>query len=498
MKDELIKWIHLSDIHYMVDPSNERIHTKVSNAIREFTANRNEKVDCIIISGDFFQQGVFPENCTYSFEDVIQELCQMCLKDDLMDQWKERVLFCPGNHDLNRDAYYLPDTGHNILHRKDVLKIMRRDGQGQIEGNNDEFRLLTENSFTLFDREITELFRGKAKKFNEYTIFNIPDNRGTQVCFVGLNTSLSAGQIEDKEELGKKLAEARENFEKADSNLFSKDGYKDANACYKSYLKYHKQIFENQADDNKHLKFISGESVDAITKTINNRNGNYSAVVVFGHHPISAFSEAGKEAFGHVVLDEWKTKLYLCGHEHRPCVLKEKIHYNGQEIVEINEIKVGGNFSDTSSWNIPSFAISALYREEDTANQTYKISLEGDMVFRAKYCGDDGESEDPPIIADKPRFPDTSMETTDRNKDRILSHFINKDSVEDSWNRAWKAYRFNISDVGTREITFHGDGSPTNILNIQKKYGEEHDSPSPKTYSPNEMYLFTNPDIDKF
>lgn len=442
MGKELLRWLHISDVHYMGGPSQEYIHDLINDAITEFSEKRG-KVDCVIISGDFFQQGENNSN----LENWIQQICKICLKrdapeDDWKEFWKTRVLFCPGNHDLNRDAYRL--TKKKLLHRRDLLQP--EEGRIAYPSKSGKYKLLIEDSFALFDEVITKrLAENDDAKFGEYRMFEVPDSNGGSVLFVGLNTALFAGQIADKKTLEKNLAEARENFENADS---CKDGYQSAEKAYKEYLNRYREFAERLPNDEGKLGFISKGSVDAITDKIN--NGHYSAVVVFGHHPISDFSEKGKGCFWKAVSKKWGAKLYLCGHEHQPKVLKEKITIkNGGNTDDhfVNEIKVGGNFSDWTPWNVPSFALCTLFEEDKReADGTTSLSLEGDIVFRVRYC-DDGENA---IIANvKNIFPYIPNDLNEESRDWIQSHFVNKETIEEgSWNRAWKAYHFGIEDAG--------------------------------------------------
>ena len=371
-----IRWLHISDIHYLTNADSARLQTNIENKLKTCFSNATRKVDCIIVTGDFFYKGEFQssgqaKDCV-SF---LKRICEICLKEN--NNWKQHVFFCPGNHDLVREATRHDAVGNRVLTRKEEIKKAKKSSPNRmIPIGSDVYRLLSEDSFWVYQQTIYRQLRTAVQSGNlEYSIFRetVLDDASASyndVFFIGVNTALYAGQELEKDEIKLKIMECRNQLQEADNKFYigtpddSKTGYEKANKVYEEYLKLHRELVFGEAHDKEKLCFISESSEELLKKELELSHGNYPIYLFFGHHPLSWLTDDAKKRFGSLMVSCSSGNngkiLYLCGHEHRPRVDEISITYEGNNNVHVLELGVGGNFADPSGWNIPSFAVDEI------------------------------------------------------------------------------------------------------------------------------------------
>lgn len=92
--------IHISDIHYKNSDKEKGI---IENLIQDLKSlNDKKKIDLLLITGDLINRG--GENCETTYNTFL------CFKKNILDVIvdnikinKENILFCPGNHDIDRN-----------------------------------------------------------------------------------------------------------------------------------------------------------------------------------------------------------------------------------------------------------------------------------------------------------------------------------------------------------------------------------------------------------
>lgn len=376
-----IRWLHLSDIHYMVDPNATNIKRNLLEEIeRYFENDSKDLVDDVIITGDFLQCGEY--NCADGQNCIkfINEICARCLKKIYREEWKQHVFFCPGNHDLNRNVSYNSEAEKKVYVRDEVLKKSVERSSARINVTNDEwYGLLTRGSFWLFDKTVgKELLGDEYETYGEYRSFTghvEGENSGDNVVFVGLNTALYAGQMRDKSVIEKDVKEKQEKLKEIqDKVLYKGQCNTDENSVeiYREYLRVQNELINGAADDREKLCFLSSKKERELTESISNMN--QPIVVLFGHHPLGWLTDNARKS-----LASWAkhsgfgAKLYLCGHKHKPKLQNFSVDFEADASYQLIELGIGGGFADESEWNVLSFSIN-----------TIKFCENGDVTLNGK------------------------------------------------------------------------------------------------------------------
>ena len=386
----VFRWLHLSDIHYMVDPDTGRTQDIILDKLRECCSVTY--VNCIVITGDFFQQGQYQSNGSNDRHNCIaflKDVCSICLPPVLRDNWKDYIIFCPGNHDIDRGATLTSETIKSILTRKKVLKNAASTSQHRmLETGSEQYRLLTNNTFWLYQKAICGEIQSDSIGDYEYRIFEKTSDDNQRIVFVSINTALYAGQTREINEIKKDLFECRKYLQEADNQNYPDSNYTKPEEEYKNYLRLHRELINGEANDKGKLCFISIDSEDAlkdVLDTIRNRNALSPVYIFLGHHPLSWLSEEAKKEFAKLAEQySPETIIYLCGHEHRPAVHTTRVEYNGTDSINVLELEVGGDFADPAHWNVPSFSIDEIKFEDDGA-----AHLAGKIFWWCRYLEHD-------------------------------------------------------------------------------------------------------------
>lgn len=381
-----VRWLHLSDIHYMFDPNSERIRQCIKKKLSEYcNTGAGNYVNCIVVTGDFFHQGKANSLNAQGCIRFLQEICYICLYESLRDEWKKHIVFCPGNHDVDRLAIRHDLERKETTYRKDVLEnVVLSSPNCMIDLSEKDYAILTEESFWLFNELVCKELGGASLKGNyEYRVFSeSPLKDGEhQVIFIGLNTALYAGQLQKQSEIAESLYRAGKNIR--DNVQRNHPDYTQSERNYKEYLAFHRALTHGKVDDKGKLCFISKKSQDELKKIIENtrKSNATSFYVFFGHHPISWLSLDAQKNFANFASSLTQSNnIYFCGHEHIPTVHYAEVEFIQSVPFKAVEIEVGGDFADISSWNIPSFSIDTM--RFDKNNTAY---LSGDIFCWCHY-----------------------------------------------------------------------------------------------------------------
>lgn len=399
------RWLHLSDIHYMLEPDSVHIRNRIKKKLNQYVINNPEPfMNCVVITGDFLQQGKYlytdePER--YDCLTFIHEICNICLYPSLREKWEEYVVFCPGNHDINRLASQKRLKQKDVVCRETVLKRAIKNSPDRmidqkVNTENSDYNLLTNETFWLYDELFCEPYKKGAFKGNyEYRIFcsspirdpsartsdTLKKDLNRRIIFIALNTALYAGQQRDKEEIRHDLADAEKVIERNKMN--NHPDYSQSRKDYAHYLSVHQELICGEARDEGKLCFISRTSENEIKESLKTLCDG-SAIpyfILIGHHPLSWMTLDAQKHFANFAdsLDQTPV-VYLCGHEHKPKVHRPEVNRVQAETFKPVEIEVGGDFADDTEWNTPSFAIDTLCFEDD--NSAY---LKGEVFCWCKY-----------------------------------------------------------------------------------------------------------------
>lgn len=339
----LVKWVQISDIHIM---ENDDV---VTNQLRENIINeisRIRNLDCVIITGDFFFKGKVNFDWLKNFLEQIKS------------RVNKKIFFCPGNHDVNRNATLYDAKTSRIIVRDEIVQNSR-NSEGDFLDNNQpqELKLLTETSFSYFYQIMDKILGDEKKRENfEYDIFPLNKNDGNaDPVFIALNTELLSGQRRSKEDIRNCIEKESKEISKA---LLSGNTDK-LKASLSRYLDAYKELQDGvPVDDN--LCFISLKSVRDICSYINASMN--MPVIVFGHRPITQMPNIIQQRF-RSFMESIGSKIYLCGHEHKVGVHEVNIAIPETNSYTFYQITVGGSFTDQSHYNKCSFAVCELIQE---------------------------------------------------------------------------------------------------------------------------------------
>ena len=382
---KLVKWVQISDVHIMANDGSitDRLREKVIDQISKI-----DGIDCVIITGDFFDKGKANASCLKKFLDKIRM------------EVSENIIFCPGNHDVNRNATLYDVDNLNLLIRDEIVQKLRGDERTEPFLKKDDMRiyeLLTEKSFSYFYQTIdTILCRPISPRNYEYEIFSLPNGEDNNIIFLALNTELFSGQRQPQKDIRDVMEIEGEKIQKA---LLSGDTDLLCTSVDK-YIKASKDM-QNAIPIDDNLGFISEEAIAEIKNKIKRYKGD-RIVVVLGHRPITLMPENVRLVFS-MLMEDIGSKIYLCGHVHKVKVGAQEVGEKSEEIgvnpYRFYQISVGGTFSDKSHYNMCSFIVGELYRnwENNSIDLKSKIHL-----WNKRFSPEDIEGYDRDSIENSP------------------------------------------------------------------------------------------------
>ena len=256
-----MRWLHISDLHIGSNSQNGDVNKYRRHFFDDIEEQLQEKpVDFIIFTGDLFNRGVWSKDLLDEAVSFLKGLYKIC-SDAGMWLWQEddpmlRLYYCPGNHDVLREAYTFADG--TITHRKSVLSTASVNGYFTASKQN--YSLLTSNSFEAFEQSMGRLVPQSCYRSQhpiEFKVFNLPPEYSDQhIAIVGINTALLAGQEYHHDVVKQELQESYTEFLQANVCL-------DTSAALKAYEKYHIAMLKKLGyltNDEENLTFISQEA----------------------------------------------------------------------------------------------------------------------------------------------------------------------------------------------------------------------------------------------
>lgn len=470
-EQEYCSWLHISDLHLLAQQFAENGmdfflygDAGKSGAGKGLNAGglkwyiSQYSVDAIVITGDFVLRGDFSDSNLKKLKDFLGDLYKIC-SDAGKWNWEEntkmeRLFWCPGNHDLNREAF-ITLSGSRV-YRKDVIDSAQNGGSFAPKG--EQKQLLTKESFSQIYQMMQELAgeplaSSKDGKF-EAQVFQIPGKRTPPVFFVAINTALLAGQVAQEENIEKKISRAYKQFASyhhAQNNDIALDKYKE----------YHKLLKIKRGemiDDKEKLCFISEARREEIEQEINGPLGHGSSIVILaGHHPYDFLSKEAKSAFFEFARQNF-IRLYIHGHTHLLQSKERKIDMVKKPFLSIG---VGGaNLNPGDDYNQLSFSRGTITK---SASNQYELSVMQLLFLSSKYGDRRWVRLDEPIKykdfpirnPDSPGSPDDGINdengaSGDPNKpgsgnDKIGSGGLNNTIDQDEY------YRNIFNDLKTKE-----------------------------------------------
>lgn len=413
----IFRWLHLSDIHFSAAAHAEDfrqvfLYGNPENAAGGEIDNvesgglrwqiQQTPVDCIVLTGDLFHQGKWAKTERDRISSFIKEIYMICNDASTEnDPWNwedgspmDRLFFCPGNHDLKRNAVHEDDD--LLSSRADILTSTVDVSIHITNGYftpGDNRALLTSDTFGPFYKAMERLtgihnndeYRYEAQLFQ---LSRQPPNGFLPICFVGFNTALLAGQTYEKPELEQEIQAAYQEFDKAHHQ-------QNTQQALEAYKKYHSLISKKQgniANDEQRQCFPSSEAIEKIERELG-QLPEHPFLIMFGHHPISFLCESGRARLISFARKH-NSCIYLCGHNHipkdeivRPIMLRTHSEYS------IHQIYVGGVFPDESGYNQCSFSIGTISQDRNQHDACvlyfrYYKDIFGEWVWEKKESGE--------------------------------------------------------------------------------------------------------------
>lgn len=405
---KLVKWVQISDVHIMANDGSitDRLREKVIEQISKI-----DGIDCVVITGDFFEKGKANATCLKKFLDKIRL------------EVSENIIFCPGNHDVNRNATLYDVDNSNLLIRDEIVQKLRGEERTEPFLKKDDMRiyeLLTEKSFSYFYQTMDKMLcRSISPRNYEYEIFSLPNSENNNIIFLALNTELFSGQRQPQKDLRDVMEREGEKIQKAllsgDTDLLG--------ASTEKYIKASKEL-QNTIPTDDNLGFISESSIAEIKNKIKCYKENCT-VVVLGHRPITLMPENVQLAFS-MLMEDIGAKIYLCGHVHKVKVGAHEVVGKSEEIgvnpYQFYQISVGGTFSDKSHYNMCSFIVGELDRNWEKNSIELRSIVH---LWNKRFPSEDIEGYDRDSIENFPYKWET-IELTDISIKRLNSMNLEK------------------------------------------------------------------------
>lgn len=386
------RWLHISDIHFSEDADNDSFRDNFLHGVRsgpDCIENyglewqiKQTPVDCILLTGDLFNRGKWSSSQRGRALAFLKEIYHICSDASIgLSAWNwtdgqpmDRLYYCPGNHDLNRNAVNVKDDIVSV--RSDVLPaiVKQTKTHGYFIGEKDpEYSLMTQATFGPFFHIMGELTGHQASNL-EVQLFMPPqqvDPDGvSSVAFVSINTALTAGQLYDGASLEPDMLQLHQLFRDADRVLNTQE----ALTHYKKFHELAQKRLGKIANDRGNLCFISESAQQLILDELAKQKSR-PIVVLLGHHPITDLSEQARSRFQTFAKKCNASRIYICGHNHIPegDIFSTIDKYGGSPLYQVC---VGGIFADNSGYNQCSFSIGTLQPSPSSDRElSYHIDL---------------------------------------------------------------------------------------------------------------------------
>ena len=168
-KAKFLRWLHISDLHLQSDKNKTEFNNTTALDLREKLTNYIKKnklqTDFILISGDIMFKN---EYCEESLLIFMTDLCDACCCE------VDKVIICPGNHEVERGI----KSRNNII---DQIRLTKKEDIS--ESNLESLVRYGYNKFNNLYKSI------KGKEYEHYCTFTISDENVT--CkIVSINSCL--------------------------------------------------------------------------------------------------------------------------------------------------------------------------------------------------------------------------------------------------------------------------------------------------------------------
>lgn len=371
------RWLHLSDLHFISTPPSQNMQLKLFEKLKK-VITLSSPVDCIVITGDFFDKGIYDENMIVFLTDLYQH-CNECGNWS----WKKgtpmkRLFVCPGNHDLERNVvcYKTDKSDYSYQYRPKVIKtLVEQDSTKDIFLDRDKektlYSLMTESTFFQYEKIILGLLppdRSNGYK-HECKVYRLPaDITPNPIVFIGINTELYAGQVRESKKILDDIASTRKKI----LDYESSQNFEEAKRSYERYVQLSYEIRDgNYADDDKKLCFISKKAQEYVKNQI--RRITDPIVIMFGHHSLDALTDGARIAEANFAKNFcFQSKIYLCGHSHKLGNRTIETNLVNDAPYKQHQTCVGGAFADSSGYNDFSFSVGEInwYNSGPVAKET--------------------------------------------------------------------------------------------------------------------------------
>ena len=322
----IFRFLHISDVHFRfccADSFENVTREMIKNKIKEECVNK--EINCLIISGDIFHQGVLSSIDLEESKRFIKSL-----------PGHENPVVVPGNHDLDRHARVKIDGYNNFLYREEVILQKAKTGEFTLSDKDKE--LLYNKSFGAFQRYVKEL-GGKvcATPNDEFLMHRFPLSGDLAAKIVLLNTSVLAGQKLRGEEFRHWINEKKQALENARNSF---DAVKIAELELE--LTHIQRRMENDGGfivdeyPQDHNGYKSGRMAISKGAAVQleqlNINPAKDIVIFVGHHSFDFMAPQMQAAFQEAVCKAGYG-LYFCGHAHnvRTRKIMQNIHETAYE-----------------------------------------------------------------------------------------------------------------------------------------------------------------------
>ncbi|MDR0897891.1 MAG: metallophosphoesterase [Oscillospiraceae bacterium] len=342
MKDTY-RFLHFSDLHFydMSGFDTDRAWNRLLKYIDEIVSANKANFDMLILSGDTFYHG---EGDTEALKERIEDLYE---KAGIRDDKKPRqIVYCPGNHDFNR----------NDDDRKRCLtSVLERSNPSNDTDNYRKLKLDQKEISELFSLPFGQLFHTfRSIVYDKRTEIDYPAFcvrvQDFPVTFVSINTAFSAGQ-----ELESKEVEKRYNAITEEHKKQCKD--KNQREMVRKYRERIRYLFARGGkmrivEDEGKLLGPTEETINKIARNLEAETDYRSRIVIaVGHHGINMFCGEGKERM-RTLFERIRCNMYLCGHVHKP-TMGFAARGNGRDRNDVREFVAGSMLLD--GYSIPSF-----------------------------------------------------------------------------------------------------------------------------------------------
>jgi len=175
--------LHLSDIHFNIDKKKHYFDSMTESLIKDLsTLNKSKQIDFILITGDLIDKGGLGyDNINSAFQAFETEFINPITESIALD--KSRVLFVPGNHDIDRKTIkHFSEVGiaNLLINDKSVNDAII---------NDDSDLTIRIKSFKDFEREYRNKYPSKKDAITNFQSTHIFDDGCNKIGFACINSS---------------------------------------------------------------------------------------------------------------------------------------------------------------------------------------------------------------------------------------------------------------------------------------------------------------------